>query len=687
MGWSMVPIVALVFIIAVLALLFAGYLSFSVMKEEAGTPRMQEIANAIREGAMAYLKRQYLTIGIFGLIIFALLWQVLGIKTGVAFLAGAISSGLAGFVGMAISTKANVRTAQIAKKGLNPALQLAFRGGAVTGFFIVGLSLLGVAFFYHIYGDPKMIIGFGFGASLISLFARVGGGIYTKAADVGADLVGKIEKNIPEDDPRNPAVIADNVGDNVGDCAGMGADLFETYAVTMIAAMLIGQIVMPGNANGILFPLALGAMSIISSMIGTFFVRLGKSRNIMGALYKGFFASMMISAALFAGVTYFTKMSWSLYIAALIGLALTTLITMITDYYTSKNYSPVKEIADASETGAGTNLIAGLAVGLRSTFWPVILIVASIIGAYYVAGSGMMGIYGVAIAAAAMLSTTGIVVAIDSYGPITDNAGGIAEMSNLPKNVRKITDALDAVGNSTKAVTKGYAIGSAALGALVLFAAYTQEIEDAITRTGSSLKLSLMVNDPLLLAGLFIGGMLPFIFSASCMKSVGKAAHAIVKEVRRQFKEMPGIMTGKQKPQYGACVDIVTKAALREMVFPAMVAVLAPLVVGLLLGPSALAGMLTGAIVSGLLLAIFMTTGGAAWDNAKKYIEGGAFGGKGSDAHKAAVVGDTVGDPFKDTAGPALNALIKVLNTLALLLAGVIVAYYPVINGFLSSLF
>ena len=678
-------ILTLVFIISLLALAFVGYLSYSVLREEPGDAKMQEIAKAIREGAMAYLKRQYKTIGIFAVIIAILLGFLINWVTALTFIAGAVCSGLAGFVGMFISTRANVRTAHVARKGLDKALRVAFKGGAVTGMFIVGLSLLGVTVFYWIYQDASVIIGFGFGASLISLFARVGGGIYTKAADVGADLVGKVEKNIPEDDPRNPAVIADNVGDNVGDCAGMGADLFETYAVTIIAAMIIGQLVSSGTEM-VLYPLLLGGMAIISSIIGIFFVKLGQSKNIMNALYRGFFVAIISSGILFAIVTYYMNMPWGLYGAALVGLAITVLITLITDYYTSKKYSPVKEIATASETGAGTNLISGLGVGLMSTFWPVIVIVTGILTSYFLAGTGLMGIYGVAIAAAAMLSITGIIVAIDSYGPITDNAGGIAEMAIMPASVRKITDALDAVGNTTKAVTKGYAIGSAALGALVLFAAYTQEIENAISNLGSNLELSLVINDPLVLVGLFLGAMLPFVFSASCMKSVGKAAHAIVKEVRRQFKEKPGIMSGKEKPEYGTCVDIVTKAALKEMIFPALLAISAPLIVGLLLGPSALAGLLIGVIISGLLLAVFMTTGGAAWDNAKKYIESGNLGGKGSDSHKAAVVGDTVGDPFKDTAGPALNALIKVINTFSLLFAIVIVKYHPIIFDFFKSL-
>ena len=559
-------ILTLVFIISLLALAFVGYLSYSVLREEPGDAKMQEIAKAIREGAMAYLKRQYKTIGIFAVIIAILLGFLINWVTALTFIAGAVCSGLAGFVGMFISTRANVRTAHVARKGLDKALRVAFKGGAVTGMFIVGLSLLGVTVFYWIYQDASVIIGFGFGASLISLFARVGGGIYTKAADVGADLVGKVEKNIPEDDPRNPAVIADNVGDNVGDCAGMGADLFETYAVTIIAAMIIGQLVSSGT-DMVLYPLLLGGMAIISSIIGIFFVKLGQSKNIMNALYRGFFVAIISSGILFAIVTYYMNMPWGLYGAALVGLAITVLITLITDYYTSKKYSPVKEIATASETGAGTNLISGLGVGLMSTFWPVIVIVTGILTSYFLAGTGLMGIYGVAIAAAAMLSITGIIVAIDSYGPITDNAGGIAEMAIMPASVRKITDALDAVGNTTKAVTKGYAIGSAALGALVLFAAYTQEIENAISNLGSNLELSLVINDPLVLVGLFLGAMLPFVFSASCMKSVGKAAHAIVKEVRRQFKEKPGIMSGKEKPEYGTCVDIVTKAALGNMLY------------------------------------------------------------------------------------------------------------------------
>ncbi len=672
--------------VALLSLCFAGLLAKVVLSAGKGNKEMQKISNAIREGAMAYMNRQYRTIAVFAVLIFVALYYLINWQTAIGFITGAFLSGLAGYIGMSISVRANVRTAHMANKGLDAALNTAFKGGAVTGLSIVGLSLFGVVGFYMWFQSTSLIIGFGFGASLISLFARVGGGIFTKAADVGADLVGKIEKNIPEDDPRNPAVIADNVGDNVGDCAGMGADLFETYAVTMIAAMLFGEIIQPAGTKLVLFPLMLGSIAILSSIIAIFFVKLGKSKNIMNALYKGLTAATLLSAAGFYAATKIFALDMTLFYASLVGLSVTVVITIITDYYTSTKYRPVRSIAKASETGAGTNLISGLAVGMQSTVFPLLMIVAAMLSAYFLLGGGVMGIYGIAIAAVAMLSTTGIIVAIDSYGPITDNAGGIAEMSKLDKNVRKITDQLDAVGNTTKAITKGYAIGSAGLAALVLFAAYTEEVMKAMDMTGVTVKLSLLISDPIVLAGLFIGAMLPFIFSASCMRSVGKAAHSVVKEVRRQFRQIPGLMEGKAKPEYGKCVDIVTKAALREMIFPAVLAVLSPLVVGLVLGPSALAGLLMGSIMSGLLVAIFMTTGGASWDNAKKLIEEGKYGGKGSDAHKAAVVGDTVGDPFKDTAGPALNALIKVLNTFSLLFAVFIVKYHAVIVEFLKGL-
>lgn len=687
---SFEPISEWAIITSLLALAYGIALVFWVMKQPTGNKEMQSIAASIEEGAKSYLKRQGRTMAIFAVIIFALIAYFLpsdikngSLWLGIGFLVGALFSGVAGYIGMSISVKANVRTAQAATKGIKQAMNVAFRGGAVTGMVVMGLALLGVAGFYAFFTQyleipfeqaPQMLIGFGFGASLISLFARVGGGIFTKAADVGADLVGKVEAGIPEDDPRNPAVIADNVGDNVGDCAGMGADLFETYAVTLIAAMILAATttVATLGEKGIEYPLALGAISAISSILGTLFVRLGKKQNIMGALYKGLFAATIISAIGFYFVTKYMLNDMNLFYASLVGLVATILINVITEYYTAKEYRPVKSVGEASSTGAGTNIITGLAVGLESTFLPVILIVVSIFGAYYFGMHSTVenGIYGIAIAAVAMLSTTGLIIATDSYGPITDNAGGIAEMSHLPANVRKITDELDSVGNTTKAVTKGYAIGSASLAALVLFQAYTGELSKVSTEV-----FTFDLNNYLVLIGLFIGGALPFLFSAFLMKSVGRAAFAVVEEVRRQFREMKGIMKGTQKPEYGKCVDLVTKAALREMIVPGLLAVLAPLIVGFGLGPKALGGMLGGLIVSGLLLALMMCTGGAAWDNGKKYVEDGHFGGKGSDAHKAAVVGDTVGDPFKDTAGPAINALIKVINTIALIIAPIIVAH------------
>lgn len=668
---------------ALLAMLYAGFLVINVMKKSAGSKAMQDIAKAIREGAMAFIHRQYKTVAIFAILLFLVLGIGLPknsyfIASG--FLVGAIFSALAGYIGMSISVRANVRTAEAAKKGLKEALAVAFKGGAVTGLSVVGLGLLGVSGIYFIFtrffniavGDaPDLLIGFGFGASLISLFARVGGGIFTKAADVGADLVGKVEKGIPEDDPRNPAVIADNVGDNVGDCAGMGADLFETYAVTLIAAMILASSVLTETLGqkGIEYPIALGIIAVLASIIGTLFVRLGKYENIMGALYKGMIVTGVISGIGFYFITKYMIGDIKIFLATLIGLVITVLINVITEYYTSTKYRPVQEIAQASLTGSGTNIITGLAVGLRSTVLPVLVIIAGIAAAFYLGETSVAqnGIYGIAVAAVAMLSTTGMVIATDSYGPITDNAGGIAEMAKLPEEVRKHTDALDAVGNTTKAVTKGYAIGSAALAALVLFQAYGEELS-----ANSGIAVVFDVTDYKVLIGLLLGGLLPFLFSASCMKSVGKAAHKIVEEVRTQFKEIKGIMQGKAKPDYGRCVDIVTKAALREMVFPGVLAVLAPILVGFGLGAKALGGLLMGVIVTGFLLALQMCTGGAAWDNAKKYIEQGNHGGKGGDAHKAAVVGDTVGDPFKDTAGPALNALIKVINTIALIIAPVI---------------
>jgi len=663
----MIDISIITIIISLFALVYAGYLSFKILKVSPGSEKMQEISNAIREGAMAYMARQYKTIAVFAVIIAAILAFLFSWPIAAGFLFGAILSGISGYIGMTISVRANVRTAESAKTGLKEALDVAFKGGSVTGMAVVGLALFSVSVFYTIFKDPAMLVGLGFGASLISLFARVGGGIFTKAADVGADLVGKIEKNIPEDDPRNPATIADNVGDNVGDCAGMGADLFETYVVTLLAAMLLALIPSVSSTfnNAVEYPLMLGGVAIIGSIIGTLFVKLGKSENIMGAMYKGLIVSGVVSAVGFYAVTIYTKNPMNLFFVTLVGLVITILINVITEYYTSTKYSPVKKIAEASVTGAGTNLIMGLAIGLQSTFLPVIVISSGIIAAYLLAG-----VYGIAIAAVSMLSLTGVIIALDCYGPITDNAGGIAQMAGLDQDVRKTTDALDAVGNTTKAVTKGYAIGSAALGSLALFAAFTQEINNLVKEP-----ISFLLTDPFVTVGLFIGALLPFIFSAVLMTAVGSSAHKIVIEVRRQFNEIEGLMEGKAKPEYGKCVDIVTQAALKHMILPAVIAISVPLAVGLLLGIKALGGLLIGVILSGLMMALFMSNAGAAWDNAKKYIEDGHFGGKGGEAHKAAVVGDTVGDPFKDTAGPALNALIKVINTLAIVFAPLFVLY------------
>ncbi|KCZ73402.1 vacuolar-type H(+)-translocating pyrophosphatase [Candidatus Methanoperedens nitroreducens] len=669
----------------IIGLAFAGYLVLYILKLDAGSERMKAIASAIQEGAMAYLNRQYRTVAVIAVILAILLALAISVEIAIGFILGAVLSAAAGYLGMSISVRSNVRCANAAKEGLQKALSVAFRGGAVTGISVASLALLGVSGLFIAFGGDveavEKIIGFGFGASLISLFARVGGGIYTKAADVGTDLVGKVEAGIPEDDPRNPGVIADNVGDNVGDCAGMAADLFETYVVTVLGAMLIGVTVLSVFPNAVAYPLVLGAAAIFASIIGIFFVKLGKSGNIMGAMYKGAIVAGGISAILFYIITQvMMDGNIGLFISALVGLGVTAAMIMITDYYTSLSHSPVKEIANASVTGPGTNIITGLSVGLRSTALPVLVISAGVLISYYVMGGAtdpILGLYGIAIAAAAMLSVTGIIISIDSYGPITDNAGGIAEMAEMPKEVRDITDPLDAVGNTTKAVTKGYAIGSAALGALALYAAYSSEVNRLLAEQELP-PLLLVLSDPLVLIGLFIGGMIPFLFASFLMGAVGRAASTIVSEIRRQFKEIPGIMEGKAKPDYGRCVDIVTIAAQKEMVVPGLLAVLSPVFVGYIFGPIALGGLLIGVIISGLLLALMMTTGGAAWDNAKKYIESGNLGGKRlpdgrpNPTHAAAVVGDTVGDPTKDTAGPAINPLIKVMNIVAILIAALI---------------
>jgi K(+)-stimulated pyrophosphate-energized sodium pump len=657
---------------SILALLFSAYLIKDVLRYETGTEKMVKISEAIRKGAMAYLNRQYRTVAIFAAIITIILSVAINWQTGVSFLVGAVFSAAAGYLGMTISVRTNVRTANAAMTGgLKEALPLAFRGGAVTGMAVVGLGLLGVSLFYYLFRDPFLVVGFGFGGSLISLFARIGGGIYTKAADVGADLVGKVEAGIPEDDPRNPAVIADNVGDNVGDCAGMGADLFETYAVTAIGAMLLG-VVLIGTEEAVLYPLALGAAAIIASIIGVLFVRY-TGGGIMRTLYKGAIAAGLVSAVLFYFITQHMAAipgafkgltTMNLYIPTLVGLAITIAMIVITEYFTSTQYAPVRSIAKASKTGAATNIITGLAVGYKSTTLPVLVVVAGILISYSFAG-----LYGIAIAAMAMLSVTGIIVALDSYGPITDNAGGIAEMANLDPKTREVTDALDAVGNTTKAVTKGYAIGSAGLAALALFAAYVQEL----SRLGGPRVDEFLLNNPNVIGGLLIGGLIPFLFAALAMEAVGVTAHRVVEEVRRQFREIPGIMEGTAEPDYARCVDIVTIGALKKMTIPGLLAVVAPLLVGFILGPIALGGLLIGCIISGILLALTMANGGGAWDNAKKYIEDGNYGGKGSDAHKAAVVGDTVGDPYKDTAGPAINPLIKAMNTIAIIFAPLLV--------------